>query len=44
MMTKMTIPTEPDEYMAVNRASASMGPHVVIGSGSVVLPGGVLEG
>lgn len=43
-MTKMTIPTEPDEFMAVNHAPASMGPHVVIGSGAVVLPGAVLEG
>jgi acetyltransferase-like isoleucine patch superfamily enzyme len=43
-MTKVTIPTETVELIAANHASASMGPHVVIGSGAVVLPGTVLEG
>lgn len=42
-MTNMTIPTEPDEFMAVNHAPVSIGRHVVIGRGSVVLQGAVLE-
>ena len=39
----MTILTEPDEFMAVNHAPASLGPHAVIGSCSVVMLGVVLE-
>lgn len=39
----MTNPTVPDEYKAVDHAPVRIGRHVVIGSGSVVLPGAVLE-
>jgi len=39
----MTNPTVPDEFKAVDHAPVSIGRHVVIGSGSVVLPGAVLE-
>lgn len=41
--TTMTNPTVPDEYKAVDHAPVRIGRHVVIGSGSVVLPGAVLE-
>jgi len=33
----------PDEYKDVDHADVHIGRHVVIGSGSVVLPGAVLE-
>jgi galactoside O-acetyltransferase len=39
----MTNPTVPDEFKAVEHAPVTIGRHVVIGSGSVVLPGAVLE-
>jgi galactoside O-acetyltransferase len=39
----MTNPTVPDEYKDVDHADVHIGRHVVIGSGSVVLPGAVLE-
>lgn len=39
----MTNPTVPDEFKAVEHAPVSIGRHVVIGSGSLVLPGAVLE-
>lgn len=39
----MTNPTVPDEFKAVEHAPVTIGRHVVIGSGSVVLPGAVIE-
>lgn len=35
----MTNPTVPESYTRVEHAPVSIGPHVIIGSGSVVLPG-----
>jgi len=35
----LTSPTVPQEYLNVTKKSISIGKHVVIGSGSVVLPG-----
>jgi galactoside O-acetyltransferase len=39
----MTNPTVPDEYKNVEHADVQIGRHVIIGSGSVVLPGAILE-
>lgn len=39
----MTNPTVPDEFKNVEHADVYIGHHVVIGSGSVVLPGSILE-
>lgn len=39
----MTNPTVPDEYKNVDHEDVYIGRHVVIGSGSVVLPGAILE-
>lgn len=39
----MTNPTVPKEYTNVKHADVSIGRHVIVGSGSVVLPGVVLE-
>lgn len=39
----LTNPTVPDEYKNVRVASVSLGRHVIVGSGSVILPGVVLE-
>ena len=41
--TTMTNPTVPDRYKNVLHADVSVGKHVVIGSGSVILPGTTLE-
>lgn len=39
----MTNPTVPDQYKHVHHAAVTLGRHVIIGSGSVVLPGVMLE-
>ncbi|MDZ4257989.1 MAG: acyltransferase [Gemmatimonadales bacterium] len=39
----LTNPTIPDEFKDVEHADVHIGRHVVIGSGSVVLPGSILE-
>lgn len=39
----MTNPTVPDRYKNVLHAGVSIGKHVIIGSGSVILPGTTLE-
>lgn len=39
----MTNPTVPDEYTGVHHMPVSLGRHVIIGTGSVILPGTVLE-
>jgi galactoside O-acetyltransferase len=39
----MTNPTVPDVYTGVKHADVYMGKHVIIGSGSVILPGVRLE-
>lgn len=39
----LTNPTVPDKYKNVNSADVYIGKHVIIGSGSVILPGVVLE-
>ena len=39
----MTNPTIPDAYKNVDHAEVRIGRHVVIGSGTVILPGAVLE-
>lgn len=39
----MTNPTVPDAYKCVHSAPVSIGRHVIIGSGSVILPGLTLE-
>lgn len=39
----MTNPTVPDRFKSVHHADVSLGRHVVVGSGSVVLPGVTLE-
>jgi galactoside O-acetyltransferase len=40
---RMTNPTVPPEFTGVTHASVDIGRHVVIGTGSVILPGSVLE-
>ena len=39
----LTNPTVPDQYKAVLHKDVFLGRHVIIGSGSVILPGAVLE-
>lgn len=39
----MTNPTLPEEYTGVQHLPVNIGRHVIIGAGSIVLPGGVLE-
>jgi len=39
----MTNPTVPSEFTLVQHASVSVGRHVIVGSGSVILPGVTLE-
>lgn len=39
----MTNPTVPSEYTGVNHADVFLGKHVIVGSGSVILPGVTLE-
>jgi len=39
----LTNPTVPDEYKNVQNSSVCIGKHVIVGSGSVILPGVVLE-
>lgn len=39
----MTNPTVPDIYKNVNHADVQIGRHVIVGSGSVILPGSILE-
>ena len=39
----MTNPTVPSEYTAVRHADVFLGRHVIVGSGSVVLPGVTLK-
>jgi len=39
----MTNPTVPDEYKNVRHANVAVGRHVIIGSGTLVLPGVTLE-
>ncbi|MFK7698665.1 acyltransferase [Pseudomonas caspiana] len=39
----MTNPTVPDDFRKVKNADVNIGRHVIIGAGSVVLPGVVLE-
>lgn len=39
----MTNPMVPSEYTGVSHANVFIGPHVIIGSGSVVLPGVTIE-
>jgi len=41
--TSMTNPTVPSEFTNVTHADVSIGRHVIIGAGSVVLPGVILE-
>lgn len=41
--TALTNPTVPDVYKNVHHASVSLGRHVIVGSGSVILPGIKLE-
>jgi dTDP-4-amino-4,6-dideoxy-D-glucose acyltransferase len=41
--TSMTNPTVPEQYKQVDHSEVRIGRHVVIGSGSVVLPGAILE-
>lgn len=40
---KMTNPTVPPEFTGVTHADVNIGRHVVVGTGSVILPGSVLE-
>ena len=40
---KMTNPTVPSEYTGVTHADVYLGKHVIVGSGSVILPGVTLE-
>ena len=40
---KMTNPMVPEEYTGVQHAPVSVGRHVIVGAGSVILPGAVLE-
>lgn len=39
----MTNPTVPSKYTGVTHAAVNIGRHVIVGSGSVILPGVVLE-
>lgn len=39
----MTNPTVPGEYTGVTHADVLLGKHVIVGSGSVILPGATLE-
>ena len=39
----MTNPTVPDEFKEVHHAPVNLGRHVIVGSGSVILPGITLE-
>lgn len=39
----MTNPTVPSAYTKVSRAPVHLGRHVIVGSGSIILPGAVLE-
>ena len=39
----MSNPTVPDEFKNVHNADVLIGRHVIVGSGSVILPGAVLE-
>jgi galactoside O-acetyltransferase len=39
----MTNPTIPSEFTGVAHADVSLGKHVIVGSGSVILPGAILE-
>lgn len=39
----LTNPTVPNEYTGVTHADVFLGKHVIVGSGSVILPGAVLE-
>jgi len=39
----MTNPTVPSEYTGVKHADVYLGKHVIIGSGSVILPGVIIE-
>jgi dTDP-4-amino-4,6-dideoxy-D-glucose acyltransferase len=41
--TFMTNPTVPSEFTNVNHADVYLGKHVIVGSGSVILPGVTLE-
>ena len=41
--TALTNPTVPDEYKQVHHAPVHLGKHVIVGSGSVILPGITLE-
>ena len=41
--TTMTNPTVPSEYTSVTHADVFLGKHVIVGSGSVILPGVTLE-
>ncbi|RII31401.1 MAG: galactoside O-acetyltransferase [Geobacter sp.] len=41
--TYLTNPTVPDEYRGVTSADVYVGKHTIIGAGSVILPGVVLE-
>lgn len=41
--TKMTNPTVPGEYTGVTHADVFLGRHVIVGCGSVILPGVILE-
>ncbi|MBN3966970.1 acyltransferase [Pseudomonas gregormendelii] len=39
----MTNPTVPDEFTCVKSADISVGRHVIVGAGSIVLPGVIIE-
>jgi dTDP-4-amino-4,6-dideoxy-D-glucose acyltransferase len=39
----MTNPTVPDEFTGVKHAPVTLGRHVIIGAGAVILPGTILE-
>ena len=39
----LTNPTVPEDYRAVTHADVFLGRHVIVGAGSVILPGAVLE-
>jgi dTDP-4-amino-4,6-dideoxy-D-glucose acyltransferase len=39
----MTNPTVPDEFTGVKHAPVTLGRHVIIGTGAVILPGAILE-
>jgi len=41
--SSLTNPTVPDSFRRVTRAPVSLGRHVIVGSGAVILPGAVLE-